>query len=494
MSKLSPFPRQELRKALIETLPENEPSLSSQTKDVAFTYVPPSHARALDPDNTLIEGIRGAGKTFWWESLNSGRHRQFIASAFPEARIGDNIETSQGFGTSLSPEAYPGKDILAKLAKSYEPRHIWRSVIATQIGCSAPFPQQANWGDKVKWVSNNPESYDSILYQADQTISQDGKVRLILFDALDRLADEWKQIRPLARALFQVALEMRSLRCIRLKLFVRPDMIEDRGIVDFPDSSKLLSRKVTLAWRRVDLYALVFQCLSNAQTGGLAFRNHCKTFLNLSWRKDATSNAWILPNTLRADEEVQKEIFHAIAGPTMATGPSGHKRGFPYTWLPNHLVDGRDQVSPRSFCAALRRASETDPSDDAWRFPLHYRAIQMGVQSASGIRTDEIIEDYPWVESIMSPLRGKLIVPCEAEEIFALWRDAGAIAMLNSLIKQTEKVKLPPQHIEEGPEGILTDLQGLGLMQRLTDGRIQIPDVYRIAFGLGRKGGVKPLK
>jgi hypothetical protein len=34
----------------------------------------------------------------------------------------------------------------------------------------------------------------------------------------------------------------------------------------------------------------------------------------------------------------------------------------------------------------------------------------------------------------------------------------------------------------------------LGVIQRMEDGRIQMPDVYRIAFGFGRRGGVKPLK
>jgi hypothetical protein len=271
-------------------------------------------------------------------------------------------------------------------------------------------------------------------------------------------------------------------------------MIEDRGILDFPDSSKLLSRKVSLAWQRVDLYALVFQCMGNAPTGGGTFRNHCKNVFRLNWRQDAASKAWILPSALRTDGEIQKQIFHAIAGPAMASGPSGHKRGLPYTWLPNHLVDGRDQVSPRSFCAALRKAAETESVDESWKYPLHFKAIQTGVQSASGIRTDEVREDYPWINLLMSPLRGNLTVPCEVDEIILLWREAGTIAALNALIGQADKVKLPPQHIEEGPEGVITDLQGMGLMQRLNDGRIQIPDVYRIAFGLGRRGGVKPLK
>jgi hypothetical protein len=178
----------------------------------------------------------------------------------------------------------------------------------------------------------------------------------------------------------------------------------------------------------------------------------------------------------------------------MAAGPSGHKRGFPYTWLPNHLVDGRDQVSPRSFCAALRHAAGVE-SPENWEYPLHYKAIQTGVQTASRIRVDEITrEDYPWVDLLMEPLKGRITIPCVAEEIVGLWKKERTIDNLRHLVGGGGKVKLPPQHLDEGPEGILKDLEGLGLIQRLRDGRIQMPDVYRIAFGLGRKGGVKPLK
>jgi len=486
-----PFPKKETRHALTESLPENEP-ISSPHKQVAFTYVPPSHARALDQENTIVEGIRGAGKTFWWEALNSDRHRRFVASAFPEARIGDNLKISQGFGTYLSPTLYPGKDILAALTQSYEPRHIWRAVVATHTEFPEPFPCQGKWKEKVQWVKDNPESYDKLLYHADKVLVQEGKVRLILFDALDRLADDWPGIRPLARSLFQVALDLRACRSIRLKLFVRPDMLEDRGILDFPDASKLLARKVSLEWRRVDLYALLFQCLGNAPTDGATFREHCRTTFGQNWRQDVESDAWVLPNELRTTEDIQKTVFHAIAGPTMASGPSGHKRGLPYTWIPNHLLDGRNQVSPRSFCATLRQAAESETRED-WDYALHFKAIQTGVQKASTIRTDEILEDYPWVDVPMTPLRGKLTVPCKADEIFSLWKVGNIIGKLRDFSKEGDK-KLPPQHLEEGPEGVLSDLQSLGLIQRQSDGRIQMPDVYRIAFGLGRRGGVRPLK
>lgn len=486
-----PFPKKETRHALTEALPANDQASSAPSAQVAYTYVPPSHARALDPDNTLVEGIRGAGKSFWWAALNSEPHRRYVASAFPEARIGHNVETSQGFGSLLQNINAPSKDTLAQLTSSFEPRHVWRAIIATHIDFPLPFPP-GKWRDKVLWVTEHPEEYDELLYKADERLKNAGQVRLILFDALDRLADDWKHIRPLARSLLQVALDLRACQAIRTKLFVRPDMIEDREILNFPDSSKLLARKVPLTWQRADLYALLFQCLGNAPNpGGNAFREHCLKTFDLRWDQDPASNAWIVPKRLRFEEDRQKAVFHAITGPTMAGGPSGHKRGFPYTWLPNHLLDGRDQVSPRSFCAALRHAVMVSIPDD-WLYPLHYKAIQAGVQEASRIRVAEITrEDYPWVQQVMDPLFGRIIVPCDPQEFISIWDQKKTIG---NLIGQGDSVKLPPQHLEEGPEGILKDLEGLGLIQRLRDGRIQMPDVYRIAFGLGRKGGVKPLK
>ncbi len=489
------FPKA-IRQALRDGLPENDQASSSPSAAAAFTYVPPSHARALDPENILVEGIRGAGKSFWWAALHSAQHRRFVASAFPEARLGTNVETSQGFGVGLAPELAPGKDALRQLTESCEPRHIWQAVMAVHVQCPKPFPDTGTWRDKVVWVQQHPEDYESIFYQTDKALAEAGRRRLILFDALDRLADDWQGIRPLARALLQVALDLRSFSSIRAKLFVRPDMLEDREICAFPDASKLLARKVSLVWQRADLYALVFQCLGNAPTTGEMFREHCRSAFQLEWRQDSVSTAWVVPQALRTDEETQKRVFHAIAGPTMASGPSGHKRGFPYTWLPNHLLDGRDQVSPRSFCAALWHAAATEPPEQ-WEYAIDYKSIQTGVQNASRIRVDELtVEDYPWVGILMAPLRGQVTVPCSDADILQLWHSAKTIEGLQRHVGNLKDttVKLPPQHIEEGPAGLLRDLEALGVIQRLSDRRIQMPDVYRIAFGLGRKGGVKPLK
>lgn len=488
-----PFPKVETRRALLESLPDNDQAGATTAKAVGFTYVPPSHARALDPNHALVEGIRGAGKSFWWAALASKPHRDYVASVFPEARIGANVSVSQGFGPQLPPSQAPSKDTLAQLAETFPPRQIWRAVVATQLDFKGPFPQDGKWRDRVRWVNDNAEDYDDLFDRADAALAEHGEQRLILFDALDRLADDWPHIRPLARALLQYALDLRASRAVRAKLFIRPDMLEDREILAFPDSSKLT--RIPLTWRRVDLYALLFQCLGNAPQNGAVFRDHAKAAFGLAWKHDAESNAWILPNPLRSDETAQKQVFHAIAGPAMATGPSGHKRGLPYTWLANHLLDGRDQVSPRSFSAALRHAAQTDNPDD-WPYPLHFRGIQTGVQEASRIRVTEMAtEDYPWVQLLMEPLKNKITVPCTPEEIADLWESSGVITRLrDSLVHADSEVKLPPRHLDDGAAGLLNELRDLGLIQFLSDGRIQMPDVYRIALGFGRRGGVRPLK
>ena len=487
------FDQTSMRKALLEALPSNDQTTVAPTRPPQFTYVPPSHARALDPDNTIVEGIRGSGKSHWWAALNSEQHRDYLAAVFPESRITNNLKISQGFGVGLGPKAAPGKDTLVKLTQENNPRHIWQSVIAVHTGFPEPFPHlPGQWSAMVNWVKENPEAYDNLLDDVDSQLAEQNNISLILFDGLDRLANDWPAIRPLARSLFQLALDMRACKAIRLKLFVRSDMLDDREILAFPDSSKLLARKVPLNWRRVDLYALLFQCLANAENNGESFRSQCESLFFQSWKQDEKTKSWQIPHTMRTDEDLQRKIFHAITGAWMGNGP---KRGAPYTWLPNHLIDGRDQVSPRSFVAALRYAVENEqPHKDVWPWALHYRAIQAGVQEASRIRVDEITrEDYPWVEACMDPLRSKITVPCEPVEIIKLWQQNKTIDKLQLACEEKE-VRLPPPSIEEGEQGILKDLAGLGVIQLLSDERIQMPDVYRIAFGLGRRGGVKPLK
>lgn len=480
---------QAIRQGVIEAANSLDQAQIRGQQPAGFTYVPPTHARALDINATLVEGMRGAGKSFWWSSLASQPHRAFIQEGFPDARLPKQVDIAHGFGTGSSNEEYPDAEQLIDLVDKFRPRSIWRAVVAKHAGFSKEFTALKSWAERVQWIQSNTERFAQQLDEADRRLDNASSKLLVLFDALDRLADSWVHIRPLAKGLLQVALDMRSTRNIRCKVYVRPDMLEDEEIVSFPDFSKLNASKTSLRWQRADLYALLYQCLGNAQRGRKEFRKLVTECLGAKAVRDG-HQSWVLPSALRVDEDLQEALFERLAGKAMG---SSTKRGKPYTWLVNHLQDGKDQVSPRSFLAALQTAAnEADESDV---LPIGYRGIQRGVQEASTIRVTEIIEDYPWVKLLMHPLSGKLTVPCLFKEVETIWRREKTLERLeHNLQMQGRAAKLPPQHIDYGMEGIALDLENLGMMNRLEGRRIQMPDVYRVAFGLGRRGGVKPLK
>ncbi|MBF0517636.1 MAG: hypothetical protein HQK97_11080 [Nitrospirae bacterium] len=159
-----------------------------------------------------------------------------------------------------------------------------------------------------------------------------------------------------------------------------------------------------------------------------------------------------------------------------------------HSWLPKHLVDARGQVSPRSFLSAIRQTAEDKPRLD-YDYALYYESIKRGVQEASKIRVREMQEDYPWVDTVMKPLSG-LVVPCEFQEIASRWKKDKTLDHLKDEIAGAT-IKLPPIHLKDGADGIRQDIEELGVFQRMVDGRVNLPDVYRLGYGLGRRGGVK---
>lgn len=482
-------PEQAIRGGIKEAAAVLAQDQATSTRPEAFTYVPPTHAKALEVDATMVEGIRGAGKSFWFSLLASPKHLSFVRNSFPEARLPKGVKVVQGFGMGLSIAQAPDSATLSNLVERKLPeRAIWRAVVAHLVGIGGVFAEQRKWMDRVRWVQENPEDYASAIEAADERLASKDESLLILFDALDRMADDWVHINKLAKGLLQVALEMRSKRCVRCKVFIRPDLLQDSGVTSFADYSKLLATKASLVWQRADLYALLYQCLGNATVSRIHFAALAAKGKTSQTIK--SSGNWALPNPLRYDEARQEALFERIAGEAMG---SSIKRGKPYSWLVNHLQDGLNQVSPRSFLAALDTAA-VETADD-FELPLDYRGIQRGVQSASQIRVQEITEDYPWVKQVMEPLRGNLTVPCLASDIELIWKQQKTIDQLEAqLLREHTAVKLPPQNLDKGPSGIVLDLESLGMVQRMEGKRIQMPDVFRVAFGLGRRGGVKPLQ
>ena len=453
-------------------------------------YLPPSHVRALDPDSMLVTGMRGAGKTFWWGALQDANVRRLVGSQAGPSRLSEETEIRTGFGVTPALDEYPGKHVLARLMhERVAPRLVWRTVQAWQLADeSHPLKTLPSWKERTAFVDGDPEAIERLFQERDAALDRKGVHLLILFDALDRCADEWKDMYGAIRGLLQTALDMRSYRRLRVKVFLRSDQVDESAIADFPDASKVLSSAVELNWPRRELYGLLWHYLANGEQG----RTFREFFGGGDWAcaRVGDRDVFAVPRKMIANDDHQREKFHALAGQWMGRGP---KRGFPYTWIPNHLGDTEGRVSPRSFLAALRTAAhDTGSRNLECTTALHYDGIKSGVQEASKIRVREIREDYPWMDRVLRPLEG-LVVPCRFDEIAERWRDQGVLDQLTKAVEQVD-VKLPPAHIGDGPEGVREDLKTLGVFQRLRDGRVNVPDVFRVGYGIGRKGGVKPVR
>ena len=467
-------------------------------------YLPPSHLKAMDLSRSLVTGMCGAGKTFWWNALQRREVRRLIDRSSAVSALKDDTEVRAGFGgVAFRPNDYPEINIganfimRAHFIETREPNLVWRAVLARHLALSDhPLRQVKDWVAGVGWALEHPEEINRLFYENDREYDKKDKYFLILFDVLDQclpryVVDQclprWGYMRWAIRGLLQLAVDMRAYRRLRVKIFLRPDQLDKSIIADFPDVSKILASRIELSWPRRELYGLLWQLLANGERG-----KRFRKFLGGDWRRlDSRSGqgAYQLPREL-ADEEEQKSKFHQIVGPWM--GPN-LRRSVPYTWIPNRLSDAQGNVSPRSFLAALRAAAEnTEAEHKDHRYALHYDSIKHGVREASRIRVGEIREDCPWVDRVLAPLSG-MSVPLEFDEIADLWRYR---RILEGLAEEEKEggMKLPPKNLHRGADGVRIDLESLGIFQRLFDGRVNMPDVFRVGYGLGRKGGVKPVR
>ena len=351
---------------------------------------------------------------------------------------------------------------------------------------AAERPEIEGWIDRVRWVSENSEPVEQRLYDADQSMGSNKELQIIVFDALDRTAATWDDRARLLDGLLENLLDFRTFRAVRLKAFVRPDMLVGPEIGRFPDASKILVGAVDLLWSIRQLFGLLFHYLGNAPLAGDTFRAHCMETFGQGFVEIPGMATWRAPGPMDIDETLQRRIFHSLAGEWMGTNP---RRGYPYTWLPNHLADAHEQVSPRSFLAALREAAEeTAECYQAHPLTLHYEATKRGVQKASQIRVAEVAEDFPWIRQVMEPLKD-LTVPCEMTEIALRWTQSRLHDRLDSDLRG-----VLPRRAGEFSQGLCDQLVTAGIFARMPDGRINLPDVYRVGFGLRRLGGVKPLR
>lgn len=124
---------------------------------------------------------------------------------------------------------------------------------------------------------------------------------------------------------------------------------------------------------------------------------------------------------------------------------------------------------------------------------IDHAGIRAGVQDASKVRVRELKEDYDWIDKVLTALEG-LEVPCEPSFFIKRWQICNTVSKIKSDAKQQFRL-LPLEIVRNraNPEGaLLQAMANIGVVEFRTETRINVPDIFRVAAGIKRRGGVRP--
>ena len=452
-----------------------EPNATILSEEV---FLPVGHRGVLDLRRQLVVGNRGMGKSFWTHALDNKDIRDKLAGyyRFPEL---NSTEVRIGFNGSEKKQTFaPTVDELAEIRQLSigNPDLIWKALLLriTEDMLGRKFNTLAA---TIGMLHQQPTLYSETLSLLDDKLSEKKRHLLVVFDALDRLAQDWGTIRDLTRALLRMAIGLQSFESIRVKIFMRVDLFSDREIFRFPDSSKIKNDHVNLVWQPEELYGLVLFEILRSSDGNPALKMLAKQ----------TNTLAALPvngedSRLHMDE--QRRLVHAMAGEFMG---SNKKRGLVYTWVPLHLSDAADTCSPRTFLTAWKEAADRvpAPTDRA----IDHLGLLDGVRSASRSRLNELYEDYEWIRPSLDALK-RQFVPMSRDQLFQLWEDSGVMSAIKSSTNG-EVIKTPAGLTDGlGPEALLEAMKSVAVIDERSNGKINVPDIYRVEAGILRKGGV----
>ena len=494
-------------RAAIEACLPADPSASLPAQQL---FLPWHHRKALQLDCSLVIGARGVGKTAWARALLANQGDQPSAALPPEI-FPYPLTVVAGFSDQAQ-ASHPSPGIFAELMRDHDdPYNLWLVVLLRALGSqSTPTLPIESWAATLDWVRGHQEEAWAMLRQADQALLQENRGLLLVFDALDRVSPDgdWLQVSNAICALLRLVLELKGFKRLHGKVFLRTDQYTRGNFTGLPDIAKIRATRVELLWSLTDLHGLLWQCLCNGTPGEARkhFRFWCYEELALHPRSTEgllasissqvrdeasqnidTNHRWELPTAVQQNEPIQRALFQKLAGRWMGRDS---RRGVPYTWIVNHLADSQGQTTPRSFLTAIRKAAEE--TRHRYRdadYPLFYDGLKLGVQAASVNRIEELEEDHPWLQNLMSPFANSASVPMTVA-VFSY--------DLRIIVEKIEYddpgffKRLPTELFNQGVHGLIIYLCQLGLLTQMKDERLNMPDIYRIGFKLGRKGGIKP--
>jgi hypothetical protein len=478
-----------IRKALGEVVDKWQTSTDNvNPQDIFF---PSRHLRALDLRHILVVGMRGSGKSFWTKVLHDPGLRDVVTMAHPKLQYERITEVCPlRWDDRTSDDLPDASRIDIALNNGIEARAIWLTLFLhvlrkklQKAQIPLEMPEGENWSVKFEWTKSNPEFAMKTLWELDRQVVKDEQVVMVLIDALDRVTTSLDVSHRCVRGLFELLLEFIRSKGLRFKAFVREDMVRDE-LFNFPDASKLSNDAVWLEWSREELYALVWKKLANQSSD---FRDITKGVLKSDWTNNA--GVWNHQALEMPGEDMMEAVLKLFSNTYM--GKSA-KKGRTYSYWFNHLSDGLGRVSPRTFETSFKSALESNFDSNATNV-LMPSDIHEGVRAASNHRVAELQDDYQWISLAMKAFKSRA-VPVTWETIRSTW-SSESIKKKIETESAAQHFFIPWSRTAEDRAVLLRlrdVLETIGVIKLRNDGvKVDIPDIYRVGFGVGKRGGIR---
>jgi hypothetical protein len=470
-------------------MPSDHDASGEHRPRVEEIFTPEQHANALDPNAPIVVGARGTGKSFWAGVLEHDDTRAVANLAYPNLGLNRLIVRS-GYNGLATEGVVSAKIIDARVppaTESEKASDFWFAIILRATK-SAVYPDvELMTVREAMEQYADPEDWQKEIVRLDKELTASDRTLLITFDALDTASKEWKRSSLLIDALFEVIWSLRARRSICAKIFIRPEQLDD-DTLSFVELPKLRSGRVELKWTQADLYGLLFWRLA------MTSRTNA-SFAELLGQLDSTIPNDLVNNyhgwSLLYDTSQQMEVMTLMAGAYMGS----HKRkGSTYNWPYKHLSDANGKVTPRSFIKLFVEAAKfrQPPANQV----ISADGIRHGLREASKVRVDQLGIEYKWIKRALAPLAG-LTIPCTKTALYDRWEETNTVKLILEASSDPDTGFLPPfpplsrkNHMAL----LATSMAQIGLFSYRADGRVDIPDLFRVAAQMLKKGGIAPVQ
>ncbi|MFJ4680547.1 hypothetical protein [Kitasatospora sp. NPDC088783] len=432
-------------------------ALDARSLTPAGYYPSRRHRPAFVHDIPVVVGARGAGKSVLARVLTDPALRAVASAAYrlPKLERAQAV-TVLGEGGLLS-----AADVRAADAAGVEPRDLWAAAALAAVEAPGTAPA-GSWQERAAGAQQ-------ALREAVHAGREEASLFLV-FDGLEDLAPSTRGEH--ARALLQLACDLHRARSSRApgrqpvvaKVFLAPDTLRGASGGDIPPVFELTwtdGPYVDARWN--SLYALLLHLAAGRP--GTEARALRAAFPG--WEDGWAARSSAL-DRLCCDRRVLENAMAAFAEPRMGLSRTS---GLVFSWPLVRLADAHGHVTPRSFLAFVQAALAADRAGgESSLRPLRSETVHRGLLAGVRVRALEEEQGAPWVAAALDALAG-LQLPLPLHQVRERWAAAG---------------------VEEahGPDLVGRLVDG-GFLTRRSDGSLDMPDVYRIAWGLGRRGGVR---